>query len=200
MDYPEPYVDRVRLIKRLQEDRFLPLREIARLLEGTDGEERARALLAAESRILERARAVHEDSRREAAEVRDAYDVPENVLDRLAELEVLTPTEAGYDREDIQIIEAMVAFRSGGFDEAPGFTVHDTLRYREAIAPLVAEEVRAFLDRLTDQVAPDRAAEIIASGERPLRELIGALHAKLLRVELRRQFEAAHGPFTASGS
>ena len=51
----------------------------------------------------------------------------------------------------------------------------------------MAEEVRTLLDRLAGEVDPDRAAEIIASGAEPLRELIGAMHSKLLLAELRRQ-------------
>ena len=69
------------------------------------------------------------------------------------------------------IIAAISRFRAGGYDEALGFTVFDTLRYREALEPLVAEEVRTLLDRLAGEVDPDRAAEIIASGAEPLREL-----------------------------
>ncbi len=80
----------------------------------------------------------------------------------------------------MQIIDAMSRFRAGGYDEALGFTVFDTLRYREALAPLVAEEVRTLLDRLVGEVSVDRAGEIIASGAEPLRELIGAMHSKLL--------------------
>ena len=66
------------------------------------------------------------------------------------------------------------------------FTVFDTLRYREALGPLVQEEVRTLLDRLAGEVDVDRAVEIIASGAEPLRELIGAVHSKMLRAELRR--------------
>ena len=53
--------------------------------------------------------------------------------------------------------------------------------------PLVEEEVRVLLDRLAGQVEVDRAVEIIASGAEPLRELIGAMHSKLLLSALRRQ-------------
>jgi DNA-binding transcriptional MerR regulator len=53
--YPPEFVDRIRLIKRLQEERFMPLRAIKGVLdEGTD---RAEALLALEDQILDRARA-----------------------------------------------------------------------------------------------------------------------------------------------
>ena len=52
---------------------------------------------------------------------------------------------------------------------------------------LVQEEIRTLLDRLAGEVDPDRAASIIAAGAEPLRDLIGALHSKLLLQELRRQ-------------
>ena len=86
------------------------------------------------------------------ATVRDTYDLPRNVLDRLEELEVLTPGPRGYDGDDVAIIEAISRFRAGGYEEALGFTVYDTLRYREALEPLVAEEVRVLLDRLAGEV------------------------------------------------
>ena len=37
----------------------------------------------------------------------------------------------------MKIIEAISRFRAGGYEEALGFTVYDTLRYREALGPLV---------------------------------------------------------------
>jgi len=188
--YPPEYVERVRLIKRLQEQRFMPLKAIRTVLEESEPE-RLAALVEVEDRIVERALRASETGpahpRVSRAEVRRRYDVPAVVLDRLAELEVLTPTSRGYDAYDVQIIEAIARFRAGGYDERLGFTVYDTLRYRQALAPLVEEEVRTLLDRLAGEVEVDRAAEIIASGAQPLRDLIGAMHSKLLLEELRRQ-------------
>jgi len=183
--YPAEFVERIRLIKRLQVDRFMPLRVIRHVLD--DDPRRAQALLELEDRILDRAVQRRERTRVSAAEVRRRYDLPQNVLDRLAELEVLTPGARGYDDDDLKIIEAISRFRAGGFDEALGFTVYETLRYREALEPLVKEEVRTLLDRLAGEVDPDRAADIITAGAEPLRELIGAMHSKLLLAELRRQ-------------
>jgi len=159
--YPEEFVDRIRLIKRLQEERFLPLRHIRDVLDVSDTAERI--------------------SRTQAAQ---RHGVPRNVLARLEELGVLSA--GGYDADDERIVEAIARFRAGGYDETLGFTVYDTLRYREALAPLVEEEVRTLLDRLTGEVSAERAFEIIASGAEPLRELIGAMHSKMLRDELRR--------------
>jgi DNA-binding transcriptional MerR regulator len=183
--YPPQYVERIRLIKRLQEDRFMPLRVIREVLDGDPA--RVRALIEIEDSILERAAAAREGARVSAAQIRRLYDIPQNVLDRLAEIDVLTPTGSGYEPDDVKIIEAISRFRAGGYDEALGFTVYDTLRYREALEPLVAAEVRALLHRLAGEVEVDRAVAIIGAGAEPLRELIGAMHSKLLLAELRRQ-------------
>jgi DNA-binding transcriptional MerR regulator len=168
--YPPEYVERIKLIKRLQEDRFMPLRVI-------------------KDRIVERAVEQRESERVSAAEARRRYDIPPNVLDRLADLGVLTPSARGYDADDVKIIEAISRFRAGGYDEQLGFTVFDTLRYRDALEPLVREEVRTLLDRLAGEVEVERAVEIIAAGAEPLRDLIGAMHSKLLLAELRRQHD-----------
>jgi DNA-binding transcriptional MerR regulator len=183
--YPPDYVERIRLIKRLQEERFMPLRVIREVMAADP--ERAARMIELEDRLLDRAIAAREGSRVSRAQVRRDYDVPQNVLRRLEELGVLTPNARGYDVDDVKIIEAMSRFRAGGYDEALGFTVYDTLRYREALEPLVDEEVRVLLDRLAGEVEVDRAVEIIASGAEPLRDLVGAMHSKLLLVALRRQ-------------
>jgi DNA-binding transcriptional MerR regulator len=184
--YPPELVERVRLIKRLQEERFMPLRMIKVVLD--EDPEHVLALVELEDRILERALAGAEEGRRTSAkEVRERYEIPRNVLERLAEIGVLTPSRRGYEQDDVKIIEAIASFRAGGYEEALGFTVYDTLRYREALEPLVREEVRALLDRLAGEVDIERALEIVAAGVEPLRELIGAMHSKLLLVELRKQ-------------
>ena len=154
--YPPEYVERIRLIKRLQEERFLPLRLIKELL-----------------------------AERPPRTPRAAVALPDNVLDRLAELGVLTPDEEGYDPDDVAVIAAIDRFRAGGYDETLGFTVYDTLRYRDALRPLVEREVELLVERL-GEVDPERAAAIVRAGREPLRELIGAMHSKMLLEELRR--------------
>jgi len=164
--YPPDYVERIRRIKALQEERFMPLKVIRSVLDGA---------LAGEAPRLSR------------ASVLERYALPAVVLDRLEEIGILTPTAEGYDPDDVKIVEAIVSFRAGGYDEAIGFTVYDTLRYREALLPLVEEEVGVLLERVAGEVPVDRAVSIIASGREPLRELIGAMHSKLLLAELERR-------------
>ncbi len=149
--YPPEFVDRIKLIKQLQEERFMPLKAIKSVLD--EDPERARALIALEDRILDRALA-GERTRTSAAEVRESYGVPREVLDRLAELGVLSPNSRGYSPSDVRIIEAISRFRAGGYDEEIGFTVYDTLRYKRAIEELVRQEVDVVMTRMAGRSSP----------------------------------------------
>lgn len=161
--YPPEFVDRIKLIKQLQEERYLPLKAIKDVL---DSQERTRT---------------------SAAEVRRRYGVPKEVLDRLAELEVLTPNSRGYSPSDVAIVEAISRFRAGGYDEQIGFTVYDTLRYKNALEELARQEVDVVMERLAGEVPPERVVEMLEAGAQPLKDLIAALHTKLMVAELERR-------------
>jgi DNA-binding transcriptional MerR regulator len=182
--YPPEYVERIKLIKQLQEERFMPLKVIKSMLD--DDPERARALVELEDRILDRALA-GDQARVSAAELRRRYEVPAEVLERLGELEVVTPNSRGYGPRDVEIVEAISRFRAGGWDERIGFTVYDTLRYKRALEELVKEEVQVLMDRLAGELEPERATDLLSAGLDPLNDLIAALHQKALVAELRRQ-------------
>jgi DNA-binding transcriptional MerR regulator len=167
--YPPEFVERIQLIKELQERRFMPLRAIKGLLDLEDGATRI-----------------------SGAELKRRYDLPQEVLDRLAELEVISPNSRGYGASDVRIVEAISRFRAGGYDERIGFTVYDTLRYKRAMEELVKEEVEVIMERLGGELDPDRAAQLVEKGAEPLRDLISALHTKALVAELKQQ-RAAQG-------
>ena len=165
--YPPEFVERIQLIKDLQERRFMPLKAIKGILD-LEGE----------------------GTRVSAAELKRRYGVPQEVLNRLAELEVITPNSRGYGVSDVRIVEAISRFRAGGYDEKIGFTVYDTLRYKRAMDELAKEEVQVMVERLGEADA-ERAAELIEKGAEPLRDLISALHTKALVAELEQQRAAA---------
>lgn len=154
--YPPEYVERLQTIKRLQEERYMPLRVIREVLGA--GERVPRSALSAR--------------------------LPDEVLDRLIEIGALSEDAGGFGPEDVRIIEAIARFRAGGYDERLGFTVYDTLRYVRALEPLVREEVSVLLERLAGE---EGAVDIVAAGAEPLRELIGAMHSKLLLDEFVRR-------------
>jgi DNA-binding transcriptional MerR regulator len=188
--YPPDFVDRIRLIKQLQEERFMPLKLIKDVIDKDP--ERARRLVELEDRVLERALAAEGAKRVSAAELRRRYGIPKEALDKMVELGVLTPTTRGFSASDVQIVEAVSRFRAGGMDERIGFTVYDTLRYKRALDELVKEEVHVFMDRLAGEMDAEAAAELISNGKEPLEDLMRALHSKAMVAELESQ-RAARG-------
>ena len=189
--YPPEFVERVRLIKQLQEERFLPLKVIRDVLEqgeAEDGPERLRALIELEDRVLERALSGQDSTALNAREVRERYGLPEEALERLEKLEVLTPRGRGgskrYGPADVQIIEAVSRMRASGYSEALGFTVYDTLIYKRHLERLVREEVAVMMERLVGELDTEAAAELVERAVEPMRDLVAALRAKLLVAEV----------------
>lgn len=190
--YPREFVDRVKLIKQLQEERFLPLKVIKEVLENGGTEQdpaRLRALIELEDRVLERALGGQESRTLSEDEVKDRYALPDEVLERLERLGVITPAVRNGKRQfgpdDLQIIQAVERMRASGYSEALGFTVYDTLIYKRHLEQLVSEEVGVLMERVAGEMDTDAAADLIEQAVEPMRDLIAALRAKLLIAELR---------------
>lgn len=192
--YPPEFVERIRLIKQLQEERFLPLKVIRDLLEeeADESPERLRALIELEDRIIERALAGDDEGAISRAEAGKRYELPDDVLDRLEELDIVSRERGRYSAEDARILEAISRMRAGGYSEQLGFTVHDAILYRESLEILVRREVATLMERLVGEMPADEAVELIKRGAEPIRDLIVAMRQKLLVAELRRH-RAARG-------
>jgi DNA-binding transcriptional MerR regulator len=172
--YPHEFVERVQLIKQLQEERFLPLKVIKEVL--------------LEERVLERALTVQGKRGLSEREVLKRYSLPAEALDRLVKLGVLTPQMRSgskrYGPDDVQIIEAVSRMRASGYSEALGFTVHDTMIYKRHLERLVREEVDVMMERVAGEMDTEAAAELLERAVEPMRDLVAALRAKLLVSEL----------------
>ena len=187
--YPPEFVERIKLIKQLQEERFMPLRHIKSVLDSDP--ERARALVELEDRILERALSGQDAKGLSSREASRRYDLPPEALDRLEKLGVLTPLRRNgskrYGPADVQIIEAVGRMRASGYSEALGFTVYDTLIYKRHLEQLVHEEVEVMMERVAGEMDADEAADLLERAVEPMRDLVAAMRAKLMIAELQKR-------------
>lgn len=184
--YPPGLVERIKLIKQLQEERFMPLKVIGELLERAGGDDDGlRAMIESDASLLERALEA-ERGRTSAADVIARLDVPEPALKRLADLGILTPDNGGYSPADVRIVEAISRFRAGGYDERIGFTVHDVERFIEPLEALARREVALLSEKISGRFEAERAGELVDAGLEPLSALVSALHTKLLAAEASR--------------
>jgi DNA-binding transcriptional MerR regulator len=185
--YPPELVDRIRLIKQLQEERFMPLRVIGELLDREDVDaDSLRQRIENSDRVFELALSYEED-RIGLAELSERSGVPEAVITALAEQGVVGPDEGGFSEADARIVEAVARFRAGGYDERIGFTVHDAANFVEPLNELAEREVTMLIGKLVGRHEPDRVVELFEAGIDPLRSLIAAMHDKMLVREIERR-------------
>jgi DNA-binding transcriptional MerR regulator len=189
--YPPELVERIKLVKQLQEERFMPLRVIGELLdrEGSDSEALRRRIESSE-RVFEIALA-YEQERMSGAELSERTGVPEAVIGALAEQGVIGPDEGGFSEADLRIVDAVARFRAKGYDESIGFTVHDAANFVEPLNELAEREVTMLVDKLVGGHDPDRVIELFEGGIDPLRALIAAMHDKTLAREIERRRPSA---------
>ena len=132
--YPPEFVDRIRLIKRLQEERFMPLKAIKvgarRGPRAGRGDARARG---PDPRPRPGRRARPDQRRRGAQALRR----PQGGARPPRRARGPDPEQPRLLALRHHIIEAISRFRAGGYDEQIGFTVYDTLRYKTALEELV---------------------------------------------------------------
>lgn len=167
--YGEVHLERLQLIRQLQEERFLPLKAIRAMLQGCDDDTFTpgqRELIAeVRQRLTPTLGPVKGKSETlSAAELLKRTGVKRSELARMVELGLLaTREERGRTvlaRDDAYIVELWGQLREAGFTEELGFTVDDLMMYARALAGLFAREAQLLGERLAG-LPPGRGAELV---------------------------------------
>jgi len=176
--YSDVHVDRLKAIKKLQQERFLPLNVIKTIVKAQDAEsatgiegfvglENALYPLLGDPEKLEPRRL--EDV---AAEV--GFSVAE--LDELASLGFINVDERDGERwldtRNARIVSLWRGIRDAGFTEEKGYGADTWAIYGTFLGWLVQEEVNSFYSILPDQVGQGEAATMAAEGIRIMNEIL----------------------------
>lgn len=166
--YGEVHLERLRLVQRLQRERFLPLAAIKALLDGGgeefDADQRAwlRELKTRVAGTL--ARGADRAEPVPVASLLDAHGVSEV---ELAELDALGIIPVGEDADGARVIhpddawalEIVGALRALGFTDERGFGAADLAFYERFVSELFTAEAALLSERLT-RLTPDVAARM----------------------------------------
>jgi DNA-binding transcriptional MerR regulator len=184
--YGERHVERIKLIRKLQHERFLPLKAIKALLE-----ERDDAFSPEQQRMLSDVKAHLSFSSAKGADARVVGDRPGTVaLDEALARHALSPrdfdelVEVGMiaviedasgqrhvSRDDLWMLELFGQLRAAGFARELGFTAQDFTMIDEAVTALFRRETVLLAKRLSHLPPPEIAAMV----ERALPILSAAL-------------------------
>ncbi|MFV8749839.1 MerR family transcriptional regulator [Nannocystaceae bacterium ST9] len=170
--YGAEHLERIRLIRELQHQRFLPLDAIRAVLDGEDAgftHEQKAMLVEVKDRVADVLRDAREPTRPllPLAGLLRTHAVSIEDIDRLVELGLLALVEVEGElhlpEHDVWLVELWGSLRAAGFSEALGFRVEDLAMYAEAIGELFRREIRSLVPRLAALPA-ERAAELFRRG------------------------------------
>ena len=187
--YGEAHVERIRLIKELQHDRFLPLKAIRAMLDERDDAFSApqkRLLLDVKQRLG--ARVAGERGAIDAKELLARIGLTKKDLDELAEIGLLAVTRGPRGKlqvakEDVWMLELMAEVRAAGFTTELGFPASVMSIYEEAMDALVERETQLLASRLS-HLPPDRVAAMIEK----ILPLVGTFLARYHDTKVRHFF------------
>jgi DNA-binding transcriptional MerR regulator len=190
--YTPDYVDRIKLIKRLQEERYLPLKVIKRILKNEPDQVEARLQL--EDTLLTRSQEMVSGRGMTRKQAIAKLGLPEDVLDGFERIGAIAPIAGKngtrYGQPDAEFLAAIARFRESGYGETLGFTIYDALIYMRHLEALARDEVDVISEKLPGKLSADDAADLIERGHEPMRDLLSAMHLKLLVAELRKRHDA----------
>ncbi|MBI5115979.1 MerR family transcriptional regulator [Candidatus Poribacteria bacterium] len=177
--YGNDCIDRVRLIKRLRTDRFLPLSVIKRIIESGASLEGEVALGEALMNVSALAPSTGATLRRQIAK---ETEYPLSKIDKMEALGLIrprmTPRGKEYDQIDCKIISLMRQREEAGlpFD----YSLEMMSMYRAHIRQIVKEDARLFVRRMLKNTSASDAARYVREGDKALAAFMPLIKAKLV--------------------
>ena len=180
--YSDVHVARLRAIKRLQEERFLPLAVIRTLLEADDGD---RWLLPEAFPMLD---ALLAQRLEEAGPARVAVAdlaLPEHEgHDHLADLTITVADDGTISARDAAILRTVQRLDEIGFTPELGFDGGQMRLYNVLIDWVTTQELRLFLEHTAGQVGEAKALDMAEQGISLVNDLLGQLRTRALLRKL----------------
>jgi DNA-binding transcriptional MerR regulator len=186
--YSDEHLERLRLIKKLQHEQFLPLKAIKALFDGEDGvfSPRQHTFLAGVKEHVAESLKTSDDRSPTLTpkEISEKTGVPAEDVERAFELGLVGGAEVDGDLRiagaDAWIFEVFGQVRALGFTPELGFRVEDMALYQDAITKLLNEEVRLVSQRLSE-LPPEKVAIMIEAVVPILDHYIMRLHSTKIR-------------------
>lgn len=184
--YNDEHVARLRAIKRLQEERFLPLAVIKDLL---DAEHGARWLGPQAFPMLDTllaARMGAGGSMQSLADVMRAQGFEPDYADAHVKTGMIDVTADGQILPiDAAILETLKDLWDLGFNRDRGFMPEDMRLFVELVDWLVAQEMKMFFGHLAGEVGEAQAADMASRGVALINDLLAQLHNRAVVKALR---------------
>lgn len=201
--YGQVHVDRLKAIKRLQQERFLPLSVIKTILKAQDGEldggiggfiglENALYPLMGDPQNLQP---------RRMEEVAEGVGFSGAEVQELIDLGLVLPDthdgELWLNSRNARIVALWREIQTAGFTKDFGYAADQWRIYADFVDWLVREEINTFYEKLAQRVGQEEAATMASEGVRVMNEILPLMRAdRVVRAvaEISERGELPRGP------
>jgi len=188
--YDESYVGRIKLIRELQEKRFLPLSIIKQMLEQSENSmdsEEIKTLLELEGKLFKNISALPEFQPPDIEELSARTGVSVENIEELESMRIISRQPDGlFDEDCVKIVEILQKLREAGYTQEVGFTSEHVKMYMDMIEVLARQEVVTFSKAVTGRLSADEMTTMAETGINLLNTLIGILRKRLILEFTRR--------------
>ena len=183
--YNDDHIHRLRAIKRMQEERFLPLAVIRALLEAEDGDRwlAPEAFPMLDSMLA--ARLGDGAVRTPVAQLAAQLEKGMESIDEMASIGMISiDAAASVSARDVAIARSINELAEIGFTQELGFAGEQMRFYLDFIEWVTNQEMRLFLEHTAGQVGEVRALEMAERGVSAVNELLANLRTRALLRKL----------------
>ncbi len=177
--YNEDHVRRLKAIKRLQEERFLPLSVIRSLLDAEDG---ARWLAPDAFPMLDALLAARTETDGQAellADVVARLDLEPGFAEGHVKTGMISLDEKGaVSARDVRLLATVKHLSDVGFSSRNGFFPEHLGVFVELMDWVVAQEMKLFFRHLAGQIGEAEAADMALDGITIINEVMAQLHVR----------------------
>jgi len=182
--YDTSYVGRIKLIKELQEKRYLPLSIIKQMLEQSESSmetEEIKTLLDLQGKLFKNISNLPEFHPPTLKELSARAGASPEFLEEMEGAGIISRGEDGrFDEDSVRIVDILAKLRDAGYTEEAGFGANHILMYKEMIEVLARQEVRSFSKAVTGKMSSEEMTEMAETGIDLLNSFIAILRKKLI--------------------
>ncbi len=175
--YPPESIERLLLIKNLQEKRFLPLNVVKRILtdsgiEGIKYIDQAVLGTFVVGKTYERDR------------ILKMYPIGKKTIAELVNMGILPRTDR-FSEDDVKIISYIFKIGEAGLNEGLGFSISSLRIYLDTLNVLIDEEFRIFNKNVLGKMSPDKVVTLVNSVITPISSFLDSLHKRMILERLK---------------
>ena len=191
--YNESHLNAIRLVRELQEKRFLPLSVIKQVVRGGRGGlsvAEIRALTEIDGKLFPNLAENPEVKPVTAKQLSEETGVDLKDIKQMEKIRVLNPIKKGnrtlYGEDDIRLVECFAKMREAGFSEEMGWDGQVFSIYRDFLQRLVEEEAKILMSGVAGKVGVEKLTKMVEEGTIILNSMIGLIRKKLIVETVRR--------------